>query len=58
MDKNIVPPRPTIKELEQKAQECKKRAQLESEPSATALREEAQRFRDWAKSLQTGFWKA
>jgi hypothetical protein len=56
MDNKFIPAQPTIAELERKAQECEKRAKQQAEPEATALREKAKRYRDWARSLRSGQW--
>jgi len=58
MEHTFIPPKPTIAELERKARECEERAECESEPAATVLREEAKKYRDWAVSLRTGRWTA
>ena len=56
MRNTILPAKPTIADLEQKAREREELAEHESEPNATALREEAKLYRDWANSLRTGMW--
>ena len=58
MENTFIPPEPTIAELERKARQCEERAECESEPIATSLREEAKKYRDWAVSLRTGSWTA
>jgi hypothetical protein len=55
-DRNVVPPEPTIAELEQKAAECDTQANGESEPNATELREKAKLYRNWIALLRSGRW--
>jgi hypothetical protein len=54
----LVPADSTIADLEEKATECEERAQKESEPEATKLREEALLYREWITALRSGKWHA
>lgn len=58
MSTHFIPPKPTIEELEKKAKDHEERAKLADKAEASALREEAKRCRDWAKSLKSGGWTA
>ena len=53
---NVVPAKPTIDELQQKAAECDKQADAEAEPRARELREKAQLYRAWIAELRSGRW--
>lgn len=55
-DRNFLPPEPTIAELEQKATECDKQANNETEPISTNLREKAKLYRNWIAQLRSGRW--
>lgn len=58
VEKRIVSPDRVLAELEKKARECDERAEQAPDAEAAALREEAERCRNWTKSLRTGYWKA
>lgn len=58
MKDRFIPNNATIQELEEKATDCEKKAEQESEPLASALREEAKIYRDWVKRLKSGLWTA
>lgn len=55
----FVPAEATIAELEQKAAECERLAQVEPSAAASAkLRDEAKSYREWAARLRSGMWRA
>jgi hypothetical protein len=56
MKREFIPANATIAELEEKAAECEQRAEMEQEPIASALREEAREYRGWIKALRSGLW--
>ncbi len=56
MKDRFIPSHATIQELEEKAAACERQAEQESEPLASALREEAKLYRDWIKRLRSGLW--
>ena len=56
MDVRFIPSHPTIAELEKMAQDCEERAKNAFETEAAALREEAERYRKWARGLRMGPW--
>ena len=52
----IVPAEATIADLEKKAAEYERRAEQESEPVATQLKEQAKECRTWMAALKSGRW--
>jgi hypothetical protein len=55
-DLHFVPAAETIGELEQKAMECERQAEIEPEPQAAKLRETAELCRTWIAQLRSGRW--
>jgi hypothetical protein len=58
MNNTFIPADATLAELQKKAADCEQRATQEPESLATALREEAQRYRKWIAALRSGHWTA
>ncbi len=58
MQQNFVSPKPTIDELKKKAKDCELRAEQESEPKASELRDEAKLYRRWIALIRSGHWTA
>ncbi len=58
MKDELLPAGATIEELEAKARDCEERAKHEREPFASALLQEARRYREWATQLRSGRWLA
>jgi hypothetical protein len=56
MNGSIIPIADVLAELEQKSKDCDTRATQKTEPEATMLRELAELYRGWKKSLQSGLW--
>ncbi len=56
--KQFISPDQVIAELEQKARECDERAEKAADSEAAALREEADKCRNWVKMLGSGRWTA
>lgn len=58
MKQHFIPPDATLTELGQKAEECDKQAERESEPKANELREQAKLYREWVAQIRSGQWTA
>jgi hypothetical protein len=52
----IIPANDVIADMERKAAECEARAESETVPAATELKEEANRIRAWITDLKTRKW--
>ena len=53
---NFVSPGATIAELAERAAECERQAQIETEPLASEFREKARFYRGWIAQLRSGRW--
>ncbi len=56
MKREFIPADAAIAELEKKAADCEERAEMEQEPAASALREEAKQYRGLIAGLRARLW--